>query len=257
MNDYKWHQFVWVTNTIIELTLIKKLCASYVCTLRRKWRTICLEIKAKTKMKVGLWVIETCDNQSFKYRKWHVICAFMSPTGKHKFKCFLNAYRLLRARRALLHVLFNDVPLRTRRVLSLYKFYGDSALLVLNGTLLHNVNALLVLNGTLLHNVNALLVLNGTLLHNVNALLVLNGTLLHNVNALLVLNGTLLHSVNALLVLNGTLLHSVNALLVLSYKTSHMLESCFFLQVFEILSFGGQSSVYFVPMFIVWFTTFS
>ena len=30
--------------------------------------------------------------------------------------------------------LFNYVPLRTRRVLSLYKVYGNSALLVLNGT---------------------------------------------------------------------------------------------------------------------------
>ena len=34
--------------------------------------------------------------------------------------------RLLRARRAL--SIFKDVPLRTRRVLSLYKVYGDSAL---------------------------------------------------------------------------------------------------------------------------------
>ena len=51
---------------------------------------------------------------------------------------------------------------------------GDSALLVLNGTLLNSVNALLVLNGTLLNSVNALLVLNGTLLNSVNALLVLS-----------------------------------------------------------------------------------
>ena len=52
------------------------------------------------------------------------------------------AFRQLRARRAL--SLFNDV-LRTRRVLSLYKFYGDSALLVLNRTLSNNDNALLAL----------------------------------------------------------------------------------------------------------------
>ena len=39
-----------------------------------------------------------------------------------------------------------DVPLRTRRALSLYKFYGDSALLVLNGASLNNVNALLALS---------------------------------------------------------------------------------------------------------------
>ena len=31
-------------------------------------------------------------------------------------------------------VQFKDVPLKTRRALSLYKFYGNSALLVLNGT---------------------------------------------------------------------------------------------------------------------------
>ena len=30
--------------------------------------------------------------------------------------------------------IFKDVPLRTRRVLSLSKVYGDSALLILNGT---------------------------------------------------------------------------------------------------------------------------
>ena len=90
------------------------------------------------------------------------------------------------------------------------KIYGDSALLVLNGTL-NTVNALLVLSGTL-NTVNALLVLNGTL-NTVNGLLVLNGTL-NTVNALLVLNGTL-NTVNALLVLNGTL-NTVNALLVLN-----------------------------------------
>ena len=42
--------------------------------------------------------------------------------------------------------LFNDVTLRTRRVLSLYKVYGDSALLVLNGTSVDIVNALLALS---------------------------------------------------------------------------------------------------------------
>ena len=40
--------------------------------------------------------------------------------------------RQLRARRALLQL--KDVPLRTRRALLLYKVYGNSALLVLNGT---------------------------------------------------------------------------------------------------------------------------
>ena len=122
-------------------------------------------------------------------------------------KCLL-IYHQLRARRALIS--FNYLPLKTRRGYRCNKIYGDSALLVLNGTL-NTVNALLVLNGTL-NTVNALLVLNGTL-NTVNALLVLNGTL-NTVNALLVLNGTL-NTVNALLVLNGTL-NTVNALLVLN-----------------------------------------
>ena len=43
-------------------------------------------------------------------------------------------------------MLFKDVPLRTRRALSLYKVYGDSALLVLDGTLLNSINALLALS---------------------------------------------------------------------------------------------------------------
>ena len=50
----------------------------------------------------------------------------------------------LRARRAL--SLFNNVPMRTRRVLLLAKDYGESALLVLNRTSLNSVNALLVLS---------------------------------------------------------------------------------------------------------------
>ena len=48
------------------------------------------------------------------------------------------SYLQLRARKAL--SLFNDVPLRTRRALLLYRVYGDSALLVLNGTLLNSIN---------------------------------------------------------------------------------------------------------------------
>ena len=42
-------------------------------------------------------------------------------------------------------MIFNNVPLRTRRALSLYRVYGNSALLVLKGTLFSSVNALLVL----------------------------------------------------------------------------------------------------------------
>ena len=52
--------------------------------------------------------------------------------------------RQLRARRALLQL--KDVPLRTRRVLLLYKVNGNSALLVLNGTSLICNNALLTLS---------------------------------------------------------------------------------------------------------------
>ena len=43
-------------------------------------------------------------------------------------------------------MLFKDDPLRTRWVLSLYKGYGDSTLLVLNGTALNDINALLALS---------------------------------------------------------------------------------------------------------------
>ena len=43
-------------------------------------------------------------------------------------------------------MLFKDVPLRTRNVLSLYKVRGESALLVLKGILLNAINALLALS---------------------------------------------------------------------------------------------------------------
>ena len=45
----------------------------------------------------------------------------------------------------ILLAMFNEVPLKTRRALSLYKFYGISALCVLKGTSLNIINALLVL----------------------------------------------------------------------------------------------------------------
>ena len=41
---------------------------------------------------------------------------------------------------------FKTVPLRTRRALLLYKVYGGSALLALNGTSFNNVNAVLALS---------------------------------------------------------------------------------------------------------------
>ena len=78
--------------------------------------------------------------------KFH--CLFSSV--KHSFKPkqqwqpVMKTYCQLRARRVLWS-LFKDVPLRTRRGLLLYKVYGNSALLVLNGILLNSVNALLVL----------------------------------------------------------------------------------------------------------------
>ena len=53
-------------------------------------------------------------------------------------------YRQLRARRALLQL--KDVPLRTRRVLLLYKVNGNSALLVLNGISLNSDSAPLALS---------------------------------------------------------------------------------------------------------------
>ena len=43
-------------------------------------------------------------------------------------------------------MLFKDVQLRTVTALSLYNVYGDSALLVLNGTSLNSINALLALS---------------------------------------------------------------------------------------------------------------
>ena len=43
-------------------------------------------------------------------------------------------------------MLFKDVLLRTRRALLLYNVFGDSALLVLNGTLMNSVSALLALS---------------------------------------------------------------------------------------------------------------
>ena len=57
---------------------------------------------------------------------------------------FHQANHQLRGRKALLQ--FKDVPLRTRRALSLYKVYGNSALLVLNETSLNSINTLLALN---------------------------------------------------------------------------------------------------------------
>ena len=56
-------------------------------------------------------------------------------------------YRRLRARRALM--LFNYILLRNNRTLSSQTLYSDSALLVLNGTLLNGVYALLLISNFL------------------------------------------------------------------------------------------------------------
>ena len=70
-------------------------------------------------------------------------CQLVKPSSKISTSNILNSkyhllwcitYGQLWARRALMQ--FKDVPLRTRRGLSLYKVYGISALLVLNGTTL-------------------------------------------------------------------------------------------------------------------------
>ena len=55
-----------------------------------------------------------------------------------------GSYHNLRAIKVL--ILFKDVLLKTRRVLSLYRVCGDNTLLVLNGTLLNVINALLALS---------------------------------------------------------------------------------------------------------------
>ena len=50
------------------------------------------------------------------------------------------------SQKGVITIIFNDVPLRTRRALLLYKVYGDSALLVLIVWSWNSVNALLVLS---------------------------------------------------------------------------------------------------------------
>ena len=67
-----------------------------------------------------------------------------------QIESFKLLIRQLRARRALMQV--KDVPLRTRRGLLLYKVYGDSSFLVLNGTPLISINTLLALSRRINHN---------------------------------------------------------------------------------------------------------
>ena len=79
---------------------------------------------------------------------WLLVC------GKVRFKIALaydvgaivaGAYRQLRARRAL-SIIFKHIPLRTRRALSLYNVFDDSARLVLNVTSLNSDSRLLALD---------------------------------------------------------------------------------------------------------------
>ena len=85
-----------------------------------------------------------------KLKELYKICKIIK-----EYKTRFNLHQQLRTRRALLQL--KDVLLRIRRVLSLYKVYGDSALLILNGISLSCNNALLILNRISLSCNNALL----------------------------------------------------------------------------------------------------
>ena len=81
---------------------------------------------------------------------WHIfllVSLFFSSFNRKLIYRFFNfSYHFkcqLSARRAL--SLFN-ILLRIRRALLMYKVYGNSAVLVLNGTFMNSNNALLVLN---------------------------------------------------------------------------------------------------------------
>ena len=63
-----------------------------------------------------------------------MLCMELSKVDRLYYKQHDKMYRQLKARRVL--SLFNHVSLKTRSALWLYKVYGNSALLVLNRTLL-------------------------------------------------------------------------------------------------------------------------
>ena len=132
--------------------------------------------------------------------------------------------------------------LRAKRVLSLYKVYGDSALLALNWTSLNSDSALLVLNWTSLNSDSALLVLNWTSLNSDSALLVLNWTSLNSDSALLVLNWTSLNSDSALLAPNWRYANTVcnmhlQAGVELWWYISEPSKFCLFLKIFVTVPF--------------------
>ena len=89
------------------------------------------------------WISEYKNSHTI----WVCVC-FNSITCSKIVKRVLTEHTNLlycwqRARRALM--LFNDVPMRTRRVLSLYKVYGNNTLLVLNWTSLNSLNAVTII----------------------------------------------------------------------------------------------------------------
>ena len=144
----------------------------------------------------------------------------------------IHTYRQLRARRAL--SIFNNVPLRTSRGLSLYKVYGDSALLFLN--IVEQHHAMPFCFSTLLNSINAFLFLNIVEQHQcpsvsqhcwTASMPFCFSTLLNSINALLFLNIVEQHqclSVSqhcwtaSMPFCFSTLLNGINALLVLSRR---------------------------------------
>ena len=141
--------------------------------------------------------------------------------------------------------------LTTRRAISMYKIYGDSALLVLNGTSFNSVNAPLALCRH--YGIHQLTTRRAIYMYKVygdSALLVLNGTSFNSVNAPLALcrhygihqlttrRAIYMYKVygdSALLVLNGTSLKSFNALLALNRRhyVCCALERVMVLQMWE------------------------
>ena len=104
--------------------------------------------RVKAIMNMGSWLGEvrvrsyTCSFTSHEVMLYRLYekCTLWKNDHCPKTTCQLRARRVLK--------LFNDVLLRTRRALSPYTLYSDSAILVLNGTSLNIVNALLALNLT-------------------------------------------------------------------------------------------------------------
>ena len=150
-----------------------KVTSDFVLVMCVRAYNLCAPPKWKFWIRPWIWIIFSkpiyCEQDIYIHmvpkniqvtkdgRKGFMTCFTESPIplwlldqiwrGLHWYKNSYSSiipYRQLRARRALLH--FKDVPLRTRRGLSLYKVFGDCALLVLNGTSLKCNNAFLALN---------------------------------------------------------------------------------------------------------------